>query len=147
MALARWAPSTEMARFRDEMDRLFENFLRPWQSQQGTAGQWLPSVNVYDRDGNVVVEASIPGARREDVHASVEDHSLVLSGEVRHEESVKEEDFTRHEISCGRFERYVPLPSDVNADQAKAEFHDGLLRVTLPKVKEEAKGRKISIEG
>lgn len=146
MALARWTPGTEMAQFRDEMDRMLERFFRPFQ-QRGPAGQWMPSVNIYDRDGDVVVEASIPGARREDVHAAVEDHSLVLSGEVKHEENIKDEDFVRHEISCGKFERHVALPTGVNADQARAEFRDGLLRVILPKTKEEAKGKKITIEG
>lgn len=149
MALTRWAPFSEMSRMRDEMDRMFNRFFEPFQ-ERGTevmpwAGGRVPSVDVYDREKELVVEAELPGINKEDVDISIEDHTLTIRGETKQEEEKKEEGFYRHERQYGRFVRSIPLPVAVKSDQAHAKFENGVLEIVLPKAEEEAKGKKIAI--
>ncbi len=147
MALARWSPISDISRLRDEMDRMFEQFF-PSESREiptiSTTAR-MPSVDVYDREGNLVVEAELPGMKKDDVEVSIEDHTLTIRGETKREEEKKEEGFYRHERHYGRFVRSIPLPSAVRSDQAQAKFENGVLEIVLPKAEEEPKGRKIEV--
>ncbi|HEX9942069.1 MAG TPA: Hsp20/alpha crystallin family protein [Thermoanaerobaculia bacterium] len=153
----------------DEMDRFFDDFLgfggpvrygRPGlssgsQSQalsRGTgagSGLWYPQIEVSERGGNLVVCADLPGTRKEDVHLEVHDDFLVLEGERRQEQEQNEGGWYRSERSYGRFYRTIPLPEGVNPDQAKANFKDGVLEVTIPlprREEQQQRGRSIEIE-
>lgn len=148
MALARWSPFSEMSRLRDEMDRMMERFLEPSErpGMLPAMASWTPSVDVYEKDGSVIVEAELPGMKRENVEVTLEDSTLTLSGEMRREEEKSEEGYYRSERRYGRFVRSIPLPAPVKADQVKARFEEGVLRVTLPKAEEAAHGQKVPIE-
>lgn len=146
MALMRWNPVAELNRMREEMDRMMERFFGPPERELPAVMAWSPSVDVYEQDGNVVVEAELPGVKRENVDVSIQDNSLIISGEMKREEEKKEEGYYRRERHYGRFMRSVPLPVPVTPEQAQAKFQEGVLRVTLPEAKEEAKGQKIPIQ-
>ena len=94
--------------------------------------------------GDVVLKAELPGIKPEDVEIRVEDGTLYLKGERKFEKEVKEESYHHIERSYGNFVRSFPLPNSVNADEAKAEYKDGVLTLTMPK-REEAKPKSIKI--
>ena len=140
-----------------EMDRLFEGFfprgwMRPfrgeWPSWSEAAAPFearMPKVDVIDRDNEVVVRAVVPGIAKKDLDVSVSDDTVTIKGETKHEEKEEKGDYYRCETSHGAFSRTVALPHYVNADGAKAQFKDGILELTLPKV-EKAKRRSIRVE-
>jgi HSP20 family protein len=146
-----------MRRFAEEMDRLFEDFRLgaspplprfelPWEGREGGAGEWLPSLEVGERGGRLVVRADLPGLTKDDVKVEVRDDALTIEGERRQEREEKRKGLYRSERTYGRFYRQVPLPEGVDAEQAKASFRNGVLEVTMPAPPRPAKGRKVPIE-
>jgi HSP20 family protein len=135
-------PFSLMRRFTDEMDRMFEGF-------GGTRGnelrQWSPAVEVRERDGKLEVYADLPGIKENDVKVEVTDEGLVIQGERRSEHEENREGLYRSERSYGQFYRLIPLPETANIDQARAEFRNGELRITMPVSEQQRKGRQIPI--
>jgi len=135
----------------DEMERMFDNFfsrgwLRPrWGEMMSAFEERMPRVDVIDREAEVVVRAEVPGVKKEDLDVSVSDNTVTIRGETSHEEKEEKGDYYRSEMSRGSFVRTVLLPSNVNAEQAKASFSDGVLQLTLPKV-EKARKRNVKID-
>jgi HSP20 family protein len=129
---------------RDAMERLFDDaFTRPVGMN---ANAWsVPAVDMYQTDNEVVVKASLPGVKAEEVQINVTGEILTIKGEVKQKEEVKEKAYHIREQRWGMFERALALPTDVVADKAKAEFENGVLTVTLPKA-EEVKPKTISIK-
>jgi HSP20 family protein len=156
-------PFGMMRSMMDQMDRLFGdltgNSLLGRSRPSGLAatpsatgmpssqGFWYPQVEVSERGGNLVVCADLPGMRKEDVHLEIHNDFLVLRGERRQEQEQNEGGIYRSERSYGQFYRTVPLPDGVNPDQARANFKDGVLEVTIPLPQQEARqGHKIEIQ-
>ena len=102
-----------------------------------------PSIDVVDRDKEVVVKAEVPGIDKDDLEVSLSDRSLTIKGESRHEEETEEGDMHRREIRSGSFSRMVRLPADVDGRKATATYKDGVVELHLPKLK---KARKHSIK-
>lgn len=145
-SLMRWEPFRELISLREAMDRLFEeSFVRPWGTwlRPGEAGTM--AVDMYETDDAVVVKASLPGVKPEDLDISVTGDSLTIRGETKREEEVKEENYIRRERFYGSFCRTLPLPVPVVADDAEAEFENGVLTLTLPKA-EEVKPKSIKVK-
>lgn len=128
--------------FRREMDRLFDDFFRaPTLSRFGefggmTAG-W-PSIDVEDKDNEVLVTAEVPGLTDKDVELFVDNGMLTIRGEKKGERNER----GYSERFFGRFERQIPLPTSVDEQNCKADFHDGLLTIHLPKTREAEESRK-----
>lgn len=104
----------------------------------------VPTLNVIDRDDEVVVKAEIPGVKKEDIHISLTGNLMTIKGETKHDEKEEKGDYYRCEISRGAFSRSVLLPAEVDDTKAKAEMRDGILEITLPKL-EQVKKRDIKI--
>ncbi len=137
-------PWEQWERFMDEFvpGRLMHRWGAPdWADLWAGMQPAMPSVDVIDRDEEVVVKAEIPGVRKEDVDISVTDRTLTLSGKTQQEETEEKEHFHRREIQRGEFSRTLTLPAAVDADRATAQFEDGMLVVTLPKVTKTARKR------
>lgn len=124
-----------------DVDRMFEDFinrrwLRPfgWESPFAEATAFAPSVDVIDRDEEVVVRAEMPGYKKEDIEVVVSDTSLTIKGETKAEKKEEKGDYYCREISHGAFSRTVSLPTAVDDTKAKATMTDGVLELTLPKV-------------
>jgi HSP20 family protein len=143
--LIRWEPAREMMTLRDAMDRLFDDaFTRPLRLNDG--GNWsMPAVDMYQTDNEIVVKASIPGVKTDDVQINVTGEVLTIKGEVKEKEETQEKAYHLREQRWGMFERTLALPTDVIADKAKAEFENGILIITLPKA-EEVRPKTISIK-
>jgi len=106
-----------------------------------------PRVDVYQTDKEVVVKAEIPGVSKEDLNLLVDENTVKLSGQTRKEDRFSDENAYRTERYYGSFSRTIPLPAEVKSDEAKAEYKDGILTVTMPKMEpSKTKGRRIDIQ-
>jgi HSP20 family protein len=141
-------------RFGEEMDRLFEDFgfgrgwLTPrlWRGLEGR--EWLPQVETFEREGQFVLRADLPGLTKDDVKVEVTDDSIIIQGERHSEEEHKREGYYRSERTYGKFYRRLPLPEGVNAENANASFRNGVLEITMQAPKrEEQKARRLEIRG
>ena len=108
---------------------------------------WAPAIEMFERDGQLVVRADLPGMSPDDVRIEVTDDTLTIEGERRSEVEVEDEDFYRSERTYGRFSRVVALPDGVDADNAQARFDNGVLEVTIPLAEEASRGRRVEIQG
>jgi len=141
--LIRWEPAREMMTLREAMDHLFDDaFTRPLSLRDGWS---VPAVDMFQTDNEVVVKASIPGFKADDVQISVTGEILTLRGEMKQEDEKKDKAWHIREQRWGSFERAVPLPTEVIADKAKAEFENGILTIILPKA-EEVKPKTITVK-
>lgn len=107
---------------------------------------WMPDVDISETGGEIVVKAELPGMSKEDVEIEIEGNVLTLRGEKKEEKEEDEKERYLYECSYGSFQRSFTLPTSVREDQVKAEFRDGVLKVTLPKGGE-PRGKKIEIGG
>jgi HSP20 family protein len=140
-----------MDALRQDIDRAFQNagfsneptfrtaFL------PGRAARRYPLVNLSEDRDHLYVEALAPGVAPESIDLAIVRNVLTISGEKRrHPESIKPEAFHRSERAAGKFVRTLELPVEIDADQVKAEYQHGILRVTLPKAAA-AKPKQISV--
>jgi HSP20 family protein len=132
-----WSP---VSSFRREMDRLFDDFFRTptFGSFGSTMSTAWPSLDVQDRDNEVLVTAEVPGMTDKDIELFVDNGMLTIRGEKKGEKNER----GYSERFFGHFERQVPLPTTVDEANCKADFHDGLLTIHLPKTKEAEESRK-----
>ncbi|HBY96739.1 MAG: Hsp20/alpha crystallin family protein [Ardenticatenaceae bacterium] len=144
MSLTRWDPFSDLMSLREAMNRLFEESFtlapRLVGEQRG-----FP-IDMYEQDGNIIVEADMPGVAPEEVNIQVQGDQLLIKAESRREEEKAEQQFYRHERTVRRYTRMVPLPVPVKTDQAEASFENGTLKIRLPK-SEQARARRIEVKG
>jgi len=142
--LIRWEPAREMMTLREAMDHLFDDaFTRPLTLRDGWTA---PAIDMYQTDDEIVVKASLPGVKAEEVQINITGEILTLKGETKQVvEEKKDKAWHMREQRWGTFERSVALPTQVIADKAKAEFENGILTITLPKA-EEVKPKIITIK-
>ncbi len=144
MSIMRWEPFSDLMTLRDAVNRLFEeSFVRP--SRVLCSAPAAVPMDVYQQDSNVIVKASVPGVKPEDIDVSVTGNTLTIKGEVKEEKEIKEENVIRRERCVGAFSRSMTLPSPVDTNKAKATFENGVLTLSLP-MAEEAKPKEIKIQ-
>ena len=141
--LIRWEPAREMMTLREAMDHLFDDaFTRPLTLRDGWSA---PAINMYQTDDEIVVKASLPGVKADEVQINITGEILTLKGETKQMEENKDQAWHMREQRWGTFERSIALPTEVIADQARAEFENGILTISLPKA-EEVKAKTINIK-
>jgi HSP20 family protein len=153
MAIERWRPyGTLMDRepFRDiqtEVNRLFDSFFgRPTATATGTGSRvWLPVVDMYETQDDLLLNFELPGVREKDVSLSITGDMLTVRGERQFREELKNDHTYHIERAYGKFERTVQLPMPVQAGRVTATFRDGVLEVRLPKA-EEVRPKEIRID-
>jgi len=143
--LVRWNPTREMLSLRDAMDRLFEDsFLRPsWFGGAESPAAAVP-LDVYETGDHVVVKASVPGVKPEDIEVTITGDLLTIKGEMKVEEKVEKENYVRQERRYGSFCRQVSLPTGIKTDNVQATFENGVLSLELPKA-EVAKTKTVKV--
>lgn len=147
MSITRYDPFRDLRALQDEVNRLFSSSLtRDFGDEGLSRGAWAPSVDIYENKDNVVLEAELPGMNREDFELTVENNVLTLRGERRFEKRDEGDNYHRVERSYGGFSRSFALPHTLSAENAAAEYKNGVLRVTLQK-NEGVKARRIQING
>ena len=128
------------------MDRLFDEMFHREGGQAGIFGAsslGAPALDIHQDDKQVEITAELPGVKEEDIDLTIEDGVLTLSGEKRSEREDREKGYS--ERSYGRFERRISLPANVDEDACKADFRDGVLRITFPRSEAKARGRRIPL--
>jgi HSP20 family protein len=139
----RSGPFGDLLSLRQAMDRLFEeSFVNPGTWQFGD-GQLVP-MDVVAGEGEIVVEAILPGVKPEDVEITVEGNALTIAGDTTSASPAKEGSVLLKEIRRGRFTRTLTLPDGLEPDRATATFEDGVLTLRIPKA-EQVKPRQIKI--
>ena len=119
---------------------------RGLQTQRGPElALWVPAVEVNYREGNLVVSAELPGLTENDVDVQIVNDMLVIQGERRDEREEEQGGARRTEIRYGRFYRAIPVPAGAQTDDARAEFHNGILRVTIPVPQPQGNVRQIPV--
>ena len=147
MPITRYDPFRDLRSLQDEVNRLFSTNLSRNYGDEGIArGAWTPNVDIYENKDQIVLEAELPGMKREDFELTVENNLLTLRGERRFEKRDEQDNYHRVERAYGSFTRSFTLPQTVSSENAVAEYQNGVLRVALSK-REEVKARRIEISG
>ena len=126
-----------------EMNRIV-NEMRSWREGDDEVSGWSPNVNVYGKDDHIVVEADLPGMKKNEIKVSVQNAILTLSGERKADDKTGKREYFRHELPGGVFCRPITLPFAVDAERITANYVNGVLTLSIPK-SEEAKTRHIEI--
>jgi HSP20 family protein len=129
------------------MNRVFEDFFGELEPTSLFKSDFTPKMNVREDENSIYVEAEIPGVKKEDVDIIFENGVLTIKGEKKEERKEEKGEKTYiQESYYGGFERSFSLSQDVDLDKCKANFKDGILKITLPKTEESKEKQKISIE-
>ena len=146
MSIVRYDPFRDLRSLQEEVNRLFTgNMARSFDEEGIARGSWSPSVDIFENKDHIVLEAELPGMKREDFDLSVENNVITLRGERHFEKKDETDNYHRVERAYGSFTRSFTLPNTVTAEGATAEYTNGVLRVTLPK-REDTKARRIEIK-
>jgi len=132
MALVRWqSPFQEMETLRRQMDQIFGEMAGANREAQIT---WKPAIELKDTEENLILRAEIPGVEGKDLDIQVTREAVAISGEHRYEKKAEDKGYIRSEFRYGKFQRVIALPVAVQNEQVQAQFKDGILTLTLPKV-------------
>ena len=143
--LIRWDPFSDAVSLRDAMDHLFqESFVQPRFAVQREAGTGRLPIDLVENQNELIVKASVPGLKPEDITITVVGDSLTIKGNSQGEVKQEKENYVVQERRFGSFQRTLNLPVAVQADKAHADFENGVLTLTLPKV-EEIKPKQIKV--
>jgi len=125
-----------------DFDRFFaRGFPMPRRLSRGLFGEsWFPDIDVFDRDGAIVLRADLPGMKSEDIQVEVDRDLLTVSGKRHEEKEVKEQNYYHSERSTGEFSRTIRIPEGVAADAVTASYENGILEVIAPKPKGASNG-------
>jgi HSP20 family protein len=152
------APMTYVRRFVSDFDRMLDRVLEdirlgpqisvsPRYGEASARTRWSPPADIFERDGQLVLVADIPGLRQEDVRLNVDDNVLTIAGERSHDHEHERGGVYQCERSYGKFQRRVSLPEGVAPESIKATFENGVLEVTMPMPKKPAaSGRSVPIQ-
>lgn len=157
--LERWRPWRELDRFRSEFDDLVERFGfdRDWFGRfpfdrsffgERESTPMRPAIETRVEDGKFIVRTDLPGIDPKDIDIKVVGDILTIKGSREETRETKKADFLKREIRYGAFERSIPLPEGIKAEDLKAIYHDGVLELSAPMPKEAApKEVKVQVEG
>ena len=141
MTVVHWNPFHPMTTLHGEINRLLGTARG---SQEEALQSWVPAVDIFERNDEVVLRAEVPDVKKDDLDVKIERNVLTLSGEKRRDESIQEDSYHRLERHYGTFVRTFSLPSHVDTSRVEARYKDGILEVVLPKL-EEAKPKQIDV--
>ena len=139
-----------ISRLREDIHSMLDRW-RHRRNDRAADGQQLssmafgPPVDFEDKDDEVVVVAEIPGFDENDVQIEVMDNRLILRGQKNLENEERGSNYYRLERGVTEFTRVIPLPPGIDADNARAKFKNGLLRIVLPK-SEDARAKRIEVQ-
>lgn len=133
MRLVRLQPFHEMETLRRQMDRVFDELA---QVNPDRTTVWSPAIELHDRENSLILRAEIPGVEGKDLDIQATREAVSISGEHRYEKQTEEKGFYHSEFRYGKFQRTIQLPVPIQNDKVEAEFKNGILTLTLPKLEE-----------
>lgn len=147
-ALTRWDPFKELDELHNRLSRVLGGRATRTNGdskEQITVAEWEPLVDISEDDNTYLIKAELPEIQKEDVKVRLENGVLNISGERRWEKEEGNRKYHRVERAYGSFVRSFTMPDDADPEKVKAEFKDGVLRVTISK-SEKAKARAIEVK-
>ena len=146
MALVKYNPLRELRSMQEQMNRLLNvSWNHDISGEDMKDGIWQPAVDIYETADSIIIKAELPDVDQNDIDVRIEENTLTLKGERRHEDEVKKENYHRIERYFGTFQRSFSLPTTVDQENVAAICEKGVLTITLPK-KEETKPKQINIK-
>lgn len=142
MALVRWEPFRELSALQNEMSRWMG--LAGASPANGQSSTWLPAVDVWETEGELMLSFDLPGIPEQDIAIELNDNVLTVSGQRSRETEQSTERYYRFERRFGSFSRSVTLPPGVQEDAVSANYDNGVLEIRVPKP-EEPKPKRIQI--
>jgi HSP20 family protein len=147
-------PFSLMRRLSEDMDQMFGQLAGSVGAGSSLSSpalvgpdiQWIPVIDISERDGKLIVQADLPGIAPDDVTVEVDDRVLTLSGERREEREVDRNGVRRTERRYGRFSRSIVLPEGAQTDDIQASFRNGVLEIAIPVSKPESQRRTVNIQ-
>lgn len=139
-----WFRRGPLSTLRQEMEELFSGAW-PEGEQLAWSGALVPALDVSETDKTIEVKMDLPGIKASDIDVQVNGNVLTVSGERKEEKEEKGKTYHRIERRYGSFSRSTTLPAAVIEDKVDAQYHDGVLTITMEKT-EEAKSRKIKVK-
>ena len=133
MLMRSWQPFTEIETIRQQLDKVFDQLAATIDNSEAP---WMPALEFVDAGDNFVLKAQLPGIDPKDIDVQVTREALSISGERRYENTEEKSGYVRSEFRRGKFHRVIPLPAPIQNDSVQAEYKDGILTLTLPKVAE-----------
>ena len=147
MTPVRSDPWRNLSFLQDRINRIFwEAFPEPrGEDDEVTLGTWFPAVDIHENDEAIILQAELPGLKKEDIDIEVKENILTLKGERKHNNEVKEQNYYRQERRSGKFHRSFTLPAFIDPEKVVASYKAGVLEVKIPRP-EEQKPQQIDIK-
>jgi HSP20 family protein len=146
MAIVRYNPLRDLQTLQEQMNRLMETpWRRGFEGEDLKEGLWNPAVDIYEDAESLVVKAEVPDIDQKDIEVKIENNTLTIKGERKHETDVQKENYHRIERYFGAFSRSFQLPPTVDQEKVAAVCDKGVLTITLGK-KEEIKPKQINVK-
>ena len=140
--LQRWEPFRELRRMDEVMNRLWRGQFR---DGFGGIDKWAVPLDVVEDDDKIIVRATLPGVKPEDINVTLENEVLTISAETKTETEEREENYLVRERRTGKFHRTLRLPDTVDSEKVDTKYENGIVEITFPKA-EAKKARRLSIE-
>ncbi|BAZ51265.1 heat shock protein Hsp20 [Nostoc sp. NIES-4103] len=136
MALVRWNPWQEINTLQRQLNRLFDEDMLPSAFVERGLSR-VPAAELEETENAINLKLEVPGIEAKDLDIQVTDKAVYISGERRSETQTEEKGVIKSEFQYGKFERIIPLRTRIKNTKVSAEYKDGILHLTLPKVEEE----------
>jgi len=134
MTLVKWMPGG-MLGFQNDFDRLFNSFVNI-PEEETSLSTFSPSVDIEEKEKEFRIIAELPGLNKEEITINIKDNLLSISGEKKQEKKTEDENYHRTERIFGSFQRTFRLPEYADQDNIAAEYKNGILNVSIPKLEE-----------
>ncbi|MCH8063393.1 MAG: Hsp20/alpha crystallin family protein [Chloroflexi bacterium] len=139
--LQRWEPFREMRRMDEIMNRLWRGHLR---DGLGEIEKWAVPLDVVEEDDKIIVRATVPGVKPEDIDVTLENDVLTINAETKSDTEDRKENYLVRERRAGKFHRTLRLPDTVDSEKVDTKYENGIVEITFPKA-EAKKARRLSI--
>lgn len=135
MQITRWSPFMDPFNFDKEFEKFFKE-MTP--ASTGQSSLQAPSMNMYQKENDIMVEMSMPGIDLENVSVEIDERNvLTIKGSSKKKTEIEDKDYYRKEIREGSFSRSIQLPVSVEGDKSEAEYEDGMLMIKVPMQKKQ----------
>ena len=139
-----WEPLREIESLQRQMNRLFDRLIPSGNGEHRGLG-FVPSAEMEETAEELLLKLEVPGLEAKDIDIEVTEQSVSIKGERKSETKTEEKGMVRTEFHYGKFERRIPLPAHIQTNKVKAEYQNGILHLTMPKVEEE-KRKSVKVE-
>ncbi len=138
MTIVKWDPYKTMKQVQDSIDSLFKTSIvksRLNTEEELAASEWAPDVDIFEDDEKIVIKADLPEVDEKDFNVMFDNSILIIKGTREFKPETSIENYRRIERPYGTFLRKFAVPSNVDTNAIKAEFSEGIVRISLPKTK------------